>query len=388
MQTAKRLTKRIIESVLPPQKGEILLWDLELKGFGVRIFPTGRRTYFVQYRNEFSHTRRKKIGVHGLITADLAREEAKKLLGEVAKGMDPSKEKQNLKTKPTMAKLANDYLEFHAKINKRPKSYKEDERMLDKIILKQWESKKVEEVTMRDVQLLHHGLQGTPYIANRARALLNKMFGLALQWKWISSNPVEGVIKYQEHKRTRWLSDQEVQQLYVVLDIYHNQDVANAIRLLLLTGSRRNEVLGATWDQFDLEKGVWTKPAHSTKQKKMEHLPLSLAALNILQEMQETAQDTYLFPGKVSGRPLTDIKKAWATISKRAGLVDVHLHDLRHTHASHLVSSGLSLSIVGKLLGHTQASTTQRYAHLADAPLRHATELFGAKVTTLTKKEA
>lgn len=228
-------------------------------------------------------------------------------------------------------------------------------------------------------------IKGTPYTANRACALLSKMFNLATQWGWCTDNPVKGLKKYQEQKRNRWLDDEEVQRLLFVLDDYHNQSVANAIRLLLLTGSRRNEVLHATWDQFDLIKGVWTKPAHTTKQNKMEHLPLSSQVIGLLQAMEKEATMKYLFPGNVPGEPLKDIKKGWKTIRNKAGLPDVRLHDLRHTHASHLVSSGLSLSIVGKLLGHTQASTTQRYAHLADAPLRQAAELFGSKIERLTE---
>lgn len=259
--------------------------------------------------------------------------------------------------------------------------------MLENIILKRLGGKKVEEITSHDIQHLHHELQETPYMANRVRALLSKMFNLAVQWNWTTTNPVGGVNKYQEQKRDRWLNDQELQRLYDVLDVYHNQSVANAIRLLVLTGSRRNEVLGATWDQFDLDKGVWTKPAHTTKQKKMEHLPLSSQVINLLKRMETEAITKHLFPGKVPGESLQDIKKAWKTIRNRANIPGVRLHDLRHTHASHLVSSGLSLSVVGKLLGHTQASTTQRYAHLADEPLRQAAEFFGSKVEKLTLKD-
>ncbi len=388
MSTSQRLTKRFVESIQPHEKKEQLIWDSELKGFGVRIFPTGRRTYFVQYRTQFGSTRRKKIGVHGVTTAELARDEAKKLLGEVAKGEDPSKDFQKAKLKPTFEELAHEYLTVYAKPNKKPKSYREDEKMLEGIILKKWKGKKVEEITSYDVQHLHHELRETLYMANRVRALLSKMFNLAIHWHWVSVNPVEGVSKYQEQKRDRWLNDQELQNLYDVLDLYHNQSVANAIRLLVLTGSRRNEVLGAKWEQFDLEKGVWTKPSHTTKQKKTEHLPLSTQVVSLLKSIKEEATGTYLFPGNVEGKPLQDIKKAWKSIITRAGLAEVRIHDLRHTHASHLVSSGLSLSIVGKLLGHTQASTTQRYAHLADEPLRQAAEFFGSKVEKLTEKKA
>lgn len=387
MNTGQKLTKRFVESVPADQDKEILIWDPELRGFGVRIFPTGRRTYFVQYRNQFGGTRRKKIGVHGVITAELARDEAKKLLGEVAKGEDPSSEHKKTKLKPNFTELAQEYLEVYARHNKRPKSFKEDETMLKNIVLPRLGGKKVEEITAHDIQHLHHHLRDTPYMANRVRALLSKMFNLAAQWGWCPKNPVEGVQKYQEHKRERWLNDEELQRLYEVLDSYHNPSVANAIRLLILTGSRRNEVLSATWDQFDLEKGIWTKPAHTTKQKKMEHLPLSSQVIHLLKKMKKKAITNLLFPGKVEGASLQDIKKAWNTIRNRAGLSNVRLHDLRHTHASHLVSSGLSLSIVGKLLGHTQSSTTQRYAHLADTPLREAAELFGLKMEKLAGKK-
>jgi len=305
---------------------------------------------------------------------------AKGLLGDVAKGPDPSQDMQTRKSKSSFANLAKEYLEVYAKTNKRPKSYREDEKMLERIIIKRWGDKRVEEITAQDIQHLHHELKDTPYMANRVRALLSKMFNIAVQWKWRMDNPVNGVQKYQEQKRNRWLNEEELERLWGALETHPNQSVAKAIWLLVLTGSRRNEVLSATWDQFDLEKGIWTKPAHTTKQNRMEYLPLSSQVITLLKSMKEKRKDKHLFPSKIPGQPLQDIKKSWSTIQKRAGIENVRLHDLRHTHASHLVSSGLSLSIVGKLLGHTQASTTQRYAHLADAPLRQAAELFSMKV--------
>jgi integrase len=384
MNVNQKLTKRLVESIKPDKDEELLVWDSEIKGFGLRIYPTGRRTYFVQYRNEFQRTRRKKIGVHGQVTTEQAREMAKGLLGDVAKGGDPSQEVQTRKIKPSMADLAKEYLETHAESKK--KSHKQDRRMLEKIILKRWPDKRIEEISTYDIQYLHHELKKTPYVANRVRSLLSKMFNVAIQWKWLGSNPVNGVQKYQEQKRDRWLNEEELQRLWDVLETYHSQRVSRAIWLLVLTGSRCNEVLGATWDQFDLDKGVWTKPSHNTKQKRIEHLPLSSQAIDLLKVMKEEGVEKYLFPGNIPGQPLKDIKKAWNTIRNKANLPNVRIHDIRHTYASHLVSSGLSLSIVGKLLGHTQAATTQRYAHLADAPLRQATELFGKKAQKISDR--
>lgn len=242
---------------------------------------------------------------------------------------------------------------------------------------------------MREIQDLHLKLNELPYRANRLLALLSKMFSLAISWGWRADNPVIGIERYQEAKRDRWLNDKELQQLWNVLESYPNHITAYVFKFLILTGARKGEVLAAKWDQFDLEKGVWTKPSHLTKQKKKEHLPLSDKALEVLQIIKELNHhgSSYIFPGKIDGRPLQEIKTFWRKVLKEEKLKNVRIHDLRHTHASHLVSSGLSLSVVGKLLGHTQVSTTQRYAHLADEPLRHATELFGSKINKWATKE-
>jgi len=381
-----KLTKRIVESVEPDATKRIVLWDTEITGFCIRIYPSGKKTYFLQYRNKDRVSHKIKIGVHGNTTTELAREKAIKLSLSISSGEDPSLAPPK-EANHTMFNLGEEYLNHHAKLKKVPKGYQDDKAVLNEIILKKYGTISVKNISTFDLQKLHSELQKTPYRANRVRALLSKMFNLAVQWGWRSDNPINGVEKYNEYKRHRWLNDEELQKLWSVLEIYHNQSVANAVRLLLLTGSRRGEILHASWDQFDLEKGVWTKPAHTTKQKRMEHLPLSPQAVEILRSMKARSDSTFLFPGKIPGTSLQDIKKAWHTIRTSAGLGEVRLHDLRHTHASHLVSSGLSLSIVGKLLGHTQASTTQRYAHLADEPLRQATGVFGNKIEKLTSKK-
>lgn len=381
-----KLTKRIVESVTPDPSKQKFLWDTEITGFGIRTYTTGRKMYFFQYRNKYKTTKKIKIGVHGNITTEQARETAKELAIKASTGKDPAAENKAQKSSPIMADLARDYIELYALKEKSAKSVKEDKAMLKNHILKEFSSKKVAEVTSRDIQVLRGKLDDRRVISNRILSLLQKMFNLAIQWEWRTDNPVSGVQKHKEHKRTRWLQEEELKRLTEVLDDYPNQAMSNIIRLLLLTGARKHEILEATWDQFDLEKGVWTKIAHATKQRKMEHCPLSPTTLKILRAMQSTKTDSpYLFPGRVQGQPLKEIKKGWATIRDKAGLKDFRIHDLRHTYASHLVSSGLSLSIVGKLLGHTQASTTQRYAHLADEPLREATTLFAEKFEELTK---
>ena len=382
-----KLTKRSVESHPLDISKRILLWDTDITGFCLRIYPTGRKTYFFKYRNAYKEGKFYKIGVHGNITTEQAREKAKALALKVNTGNDPSEAKASKDFHPTVADLAKQYLELHAENEKRPKSIWEDKSMLKNYILKEFGVRRVTSITTEDIQRLHAGMNQKKIRSNRILSLLHKMFSLAIQWKWCTENPAAGIKKYPEDKRTRWLQEKEIKKLIKVLNTYPDPKVANILRLLLLTGARKHEILSATWDQFDLKKGVWTKLAHTTKQKKTEHCPLSSAVLDILNTMHKAKTDSpFLFPGKIEGQPIKDIKKSWVTIKKQANLEDFRIHDLRHTYASHLVSSGLSLSIVGKLLGHTQASTTQRYAHLADEPLREATELFGNKLEGLEKR--
>jgi integrase len=240
-------------------------------------------------------------------------------------------------------------------------------------------------VTRRDIETIHVALKEKPYQANRVLALLSKMFSLAVEWGWRPDNPVKGIERYNEERRDRWLADDELRRLCVILDRHPNQRAANVVRLQLLTGARMGEVLNARKDAFDLERGVWTKPSHQTKQKRTEYVPLSAQALALVAAIVGTSDSDspHLFPGRIPGQPLRDVKKFWASALRQAGITDYRRHDNRHTYASHLVSSGLSLEIVGRLLGHTTATTTKRYAHLADDPLRAATGRFGAKIAAL-----
>lgn len=377
-----KLTKRYIDSLEPNGRDQII-FDDELPRFGVRVKPSGATSFVLRYRHQ-GRNRSYTIGSYGVMTPDAARKHARMVLGDIERGNDPSSLRKSAREAPTMVDLADDYLDRHAIPNKRPKSVEGDRTLLSKYIRPRLGPVKVAEVSRRDIERLHLALKSTPYQANRALALLSKMFSLAVAWGWREDNPVTGIPKFPEEKRDRWLKDEELSRLFQALDSSPNHRAAMAIRLLILTGSRRGEVLNATWDQFDLDQGVWTKPSAHTKQKRTEHVPLSSATLDLLRQWREFAAPSddseYLFPGDAEGKPLQVIKRAWKTICAEAGLEEVRLHDLRHTYASHLVSSGLSLAIVGRLLGHTQAQTTHRYAHLADAPLRAATEVFGGKV--------
>jgi integrase len=226
------------------------------------------------------------------------------------------------------------------------------------------------------------------------------MFSLAVKWELRSDNPIKGIERNAEEKRKRYLKPEELQRLTRALAEEKNEQAANAVRLLLLTGARRGEVLGATWDQFDLAAGTWVKPGATTKQKTEHRVPLSAPTLQLLAAMRQRAKTPFLFPA--GDGPMRDLKKHWTRICRAAGLAEqvekkrggkrwqasVRVHDLRHSYASILASAGLSLPVIGALLGHTQPSTTARYAHLFDDPLRQATERVGAIVTGIANGES
>jgi integrase len=359
----------------------------------VRITAAGVVAFILNYRI-VGRERRYTIGRYPELSADAARNEALELRAKIRKGVDPLQERDSSRTEPLVSDLAHDYIERHALPHKRPGSIRNDRQMLDRIVLPRLGRHRVSAITRRDVQALHNSRKATPYHANRVLSLLSKMFALAIEWGWRDDNPAEGVERFHEDRRERWLTKDELARLETALREYPDLETADALRLLILTGARSGELLKAEWPQFDLERGTWTKPSHHTKQNKIETVPLNRAAIAILTDLFERPRSNYVFPGREQGSRVT-LRRPWIQVLKAAGLTTaeqvpgkhgrmltrhkptVRIHDLRHTFASHLVSSGQSLHIVGKLLGHTLPSTTARYAHLDDKALRASTNVVG-----------
>lgn len=379
-----KLTKNSVDN-LKPYEAESVFWDETLPGFGVRVKPSGMKSFVVQYRNrKTGRSRRKTLGKHGPhMSLHQARELAKGYLSDVVRGGDPVAELKAARSSPSVRELADQYLSHHAIPKKRPKSVANDRSMLYRFILPNIGNHKVFEVGYGDIQTLHNSLKSTPYQANRVLSLISKMFELSIKWRWRRDNPAKAIEKFHEEKRYRWLSDEELAKLTKALNEHPNQIAANAIRLQLLTGARIGEVLSAKWIDFNLDRGVWIKPSHHTKQKRTEHLPLSGAAKQLLILHCEASgiESEFVFPGRLSGKPIVDLKRFWRSVMTSAGIENYRIHDNRHTHATQFVSSGMSLAIVGRLLGHTNPMTTQRYAHLADNPLREAAEIMARKMS-------
>ena len=375
-----RLTRQIAEKSDAPQAGQTMIWDSEVIGFGVRITSNGSRSYVLRYVPR-GHARERLVTICKVcdMPVALAREKAAAMRGKVVDGADPLDERQELLKAETMKEFGKRYLVEYAEKHKRARSVKEDRRYLEKFIYTAIGHKKVVNISKSDVTAIHIKHSATPYQANRIVALLSKMFSLAINEKVRQDNPAHDVKKFDEYKIARVLTVTELQRLADALNAYENKRAANAIRLIMLTGSRKAEAFTAQWSKINLDEAIWTKPSAHTKQKREENVPLSTMAVDFLEVMKAEALPgvDWVFPGNVEGKPITDVKKAWITILKRANIDGaVRVHDLRHTYASRLVSSGETLVIVGKLLGHTQAQTTARYAKADAEPARKASDKF------------
>ena len=252
-----------------------------------------------------------------------------------------------------------------------------------------------------EIAALHREIaKRAPYRANRMLAVLSTMMGLAIKEGWRADNPTRGIERANEEREALSVTDRD-QPPRSRAGNASREDLRQ--RDLAPTADRRPARRGAICDldQFDTAAGAWTKPSAHTKQKKPHRIPLSAPALTLLADMRHEAVEgcPYVFPsakvssqtrhvgGRPGFKPLTEIKRTWASVCKAAGVTDVRLHDLRHSYASVLASSGLSLHIVGALLGHTQPRTTARYAHLYDDALRAATERVGHLVTGAGRSE-
>jgi integrase len=381
------LTTEIAKSLERPEKGSTITYDYVrgddpskvVRGFGLRVTAAGAKAFILNYRAS-GQERRLTIGGFPSWGISRARAEARELRVRIDRGEDPLAERVALREAPTVRQLADRYIDEHLP-KKRPSSAAHDRAMLDYWVIPALGARKVASVRPADIEELHARVtrKGKPIQANRVVALVSKMFQLAIKWEIRPDNPCRGAVdRNPEVRRKRYLSAAEIARLSVALGECKDRQAADAIRLLLLTGARRGEVEGATWSQFDLDAGTWLKPGSTTKQKTDHLVPLSAPALMLLSEMGRGRPEEYLFP---SGDGHLNLRHAWDGVRKAAGLVDLHLHDLRHSFASILVSAGASLPLIGALLGHSNPATTSRYAHLMIDPLRDAAERVGVVVS-------
>ncbi|WIY52432.1 tyrosine-type recombinase/integrase [Devosia sp. YIM 151766] len=394
MTSRTRLTEKLVRAA-EPRSGDYQIFDNEVLAFALVIYPSGTKAFNLSYRVS-GRQRRIVIGRWPDWSVVAARERAKELRRAIDMGADPMDERQQVREAPRISDLIDRYIEEHLP-RLAPRNAADQTSMLRNRIEPEWKSRLVEDITPADVEkLLTRIAQGrarphkanpkrkrskplakpkpTPIRANRVGEVLRKMFTLAVQWKMRDDNPATSFRKRIEIERERFLSPDEISRLAEALAAVEDQRGATIIRLCLLTGARLGEVRCARFEQFNLDLLSWSKPAATTKQRRIHRLPISkeVAAIVRLRRTAVGMDCAWLFPGDAADKdqPVQDLKRFWRNIQKDADLPDVRIHDLRHTFASLLVSGGASLEMIGKLLGHTQYRTTQRYAHLLDGPLR------------------
>jgi integrase len=380
-----KITKRAVDALKPASDGrEAVIWDTEVKGFGARVQRGGSKSYIVHYRigtGRAAPLRKLTIGKHGAPwTPETARSEAKRLLGLVESGTDPGADKIARKEAPTVAELAERFRTEHVEAKRKPNTARVYGKLLDNVIIPAFGKRKVADVARADVTKFHHANRRTPYLANHAIRVLSKMFNLAEQWglRPDGSNPCRHVEKFAERRRERMLSPAELARLGDALSAYQGSPYAvAAIKLLVFTGARLGEILGLEWEWIDIERGEARLPDSKTGAKTL-HLPPP--ALAVLAELPRQAGNLHVVVGGKPGAALVNLEKPWRAIRAVAGLDDVRLHDLRHAFASVAASSGMGLPIIGKMLGHTQAATTFRYAHLASDPVKAAAAAVAGKI--------
>ena len=358
---------------------DTVIWDRELIGFGVRAYPSGGRVYVVRARGP-EGTRRLTIGRHGVIGAEEARRRAALFIARVKAGEEPPPRPGAAGTAngPTVAEFARRYLEEHVAVRCKPKTAKTVRSAIRRHIVPALGGYPMAALGRIQVAEFHQRLGRTPSTANAAVKTLSHMYVLAEGWGAVpeGTNPCRSVVMYPARRRERFLTDREFERLGRVLDAADVRGGASpaalaAIRLLMLTGCRKNEILTLRWEDVDLGAAALRLADSKTGPRTVS---LSSSAARLLAGLPRAAGNPWVFPGRGRGRHLRSLDDAWRTVRTRAGLDDVRLHDLRHSYASRALALGETLPMIGKLLGHSQMETTARYAHLARDSIRDSAE--------------
>ena len=365
----KTISRRTVEA-LEVEK-DTVFWDSELSGFGVRVYPTGSKHYVVQTRAGGKPAKRVTVGRHGVISAEEARRRAASIVARIKAGEEAVPEPAAAKQVegPTVAELAGRWLDDHVAARCKPKTAANYRYTVGKHILPALGRKPALAVGHAEVTALHQSLRETPVTANRAVDVLSRIYGAAEDRGLIpeGSNPCRRVVKNRERSRERFLTDEELRRLGRVLDEAETRKGVSihavaAIRLLLLTGCRKGEILNLLWDEVDLDAREIRPRDTKTGPRTIS---LSREAAAVLAAIPRVEGNPHVIPGKIAGRAMRNLNDPWEVICERAELKDLRIHDCRHSYASRALSLGESLPMIGKLLGHTQVETTARYAHLA-----------------------
>ena len=371
----RRLNNRTVDAL--KVESETLFWDRHLPGFAVRVYPSGTRTYIVQTRGPYG-ARRVTLGRHGVITATEARRRAWQVIARIKAGKDPLPESSASRRAvgPRLADMAARYMDEHVAVHCKPATMRIRSSAIYKHIVPRLGNLRIGTIGRRHVTALHQRMASTPVQANNVLITLSQIFTKAQDWGILAegTNPCRHVELYRQRTRERFLTEAEFKRLGRVLDEALQNGGATpeaiaAIRLLMLTGCRRSEILGLRWDDVDLEARELRLRDSKTGPRVV---PLSPSAVQLLSDLPRSGGSEWVIPGRKPGRHMVRLGNAWRLLRKRAGLHDVRLHDLRHSFASSALALGESLPMIARLLGHRQIASTARYAHLARTSVHEA----------------
>ena len=374
----ENLTQSFVDTLLPdPDKSKCDYFDTKQSGFLLKILSSGRKSYYIRYRNQRGKQVEIKIADDNVTKLNEARELAIKYLAQIAMGEDPFSTKADLKKVPTLYDfITNSYLPY-VKTYKR--SWETDVSLIKNHIMPNFGKQYMDEVSKRDIIqfISKHSLTHKPGSVNRVIIMMRYIFNLSIRWETvgITKNPTAGIPLLEENnKKERFLSAEEARALVEQLKSSDNKMLQYIIPMLILTGARKNEVLKAKWEDFNVEQRLWRIPL--SKSGKARHVPISDGVQYLLEGVPRHVDCGYVFANPKTLLPYVSIFASWNTARKAVGLADVRIHDLRHSFASFLVNSGRSIYEVQRILGHTQIKTTQRYAHLSqDSLLAAANEI-------------
>ena len=376
-----KLTKSIIQSMVYEKEGNKadLRYDSNLRGFGVRVFPSGVKSFFIDYRNANGTKRRHTIGKFGPLTLKQASDNARQMLGDVTKGYDPSTDRKQRRNQISFKEFAATYLDH---VQHRKKSIKDDRQRLRDHIVPKLGSKKLSEITLQQIQKLVEGVKDklSPATANRCGALIKHMFTIAVEWEHLEKSPAKMLKMFKEPPpRDIVLSPDDMVRLIKACKEDQNIHLSRLFLLAMFTGRRIGEIQKAKWSDINLERRIWTVP--DTKAGEQQYIVITDAVLDLLDNIPKIEGNPHLIIGNKPNSHVVNYRRAWDRIIVRAGIKPFPPHGLRHNFASTLVATGIGLPQIQKLLGHKSPLTTNKYAHHRPDDLQRAAGQFSNVVS-------
>jgi len=367
MAEIQHFTQKGLETLLPEGKPYIVRDD-EVTGLVVKVYPSGRKTFFLNVRTGRT-VDMFKIGIWPDLNVAQVREKARKMRADLAQGKNPKAEK---KEGIAFGEFFLVYMERHGNGKKSAREY----QSLYRQHLEQWKHHPLSGMTRNKIEALHKSVgKETPVRANRLLALLSSIYNQAILWGYLKTeNPCKGVKKFKEVSRDRFLSGEELTRFFEALDLTENPAFRDFILLSLFTGARRSNVLSMRWKDIDFERSIWKIPGEMSKNGDPMQIPLGPDVLEILRRRRAETSSVFVLPGPGAKGHYMEPKRAWGTLLKRAKLEDLRIHDLRRSMGSWMTIGGTSLPIVGKALGHKTSQATSIYARLNLDPVRAAME--------------